>query len=125
MSAPKRIQLRRTKGWRLPTDARAVTRPHYFGNPYRIGAVYLVSEALLFPMPTARTWEGETGTAGLTAVRCADATTAVAWYRVWAPLALEPDKVALLRGMDLACWCPLDQPCHADVLLRIAAGEEV
>ena len=25
-----------------------------------------------------------------------------------------------LRGKNLACWCPLDQPCHADVLLRIA-----
>lgn len=27
-----------------------------------------------------------------------------------------------LAGRDLACWCPLDQPCHADVLLSIAAG---
>lgn len=25
-----------------------------------------------------------------------------------------------LRGKDLCCWCPLDQPCHADVLLEIA-----
>ena len=25
-----------------------------------------------------------------------------------------------LAGFDLACWCPLDQPCHADVLLEIA-----
>ena len=25
-----------------------------------------------------------------------------------------------LRGRDLACWCPLDQPCHADVLLELA-----
>lgn len=25
-----------------------------------------------------------------------------------------------LRGHNLACWCPLDQPCHADVLLRVA-----
>lgn len=25
-----------------------------------------------------------------------------------------------LAGKDLACWCPLDQPCHADVLLEIA-----
>ena len=25
-----------------------------------------------------------------------------------------------LRGKDLACWCPTDGPCHADVLLRIA-----
>ena len=25
-----------------------------------------------------------------------------------------------LRGKNLACWCPLDQPCHADVLLKLA-----
>jgi len=25
-----------------------------------------------------------------------------------------------LAGKDLACWCRLDQPCHADVLLAIA-----
>jgi len=29
-----------------------------------------------------------------------------------------------LRGKDLACWCPLDQPCHADVLLELANGEQ-
>lgn len=28
--------------------------------------------------------------------------------------------LAPLRGKDLACWCPPGQPCHADVLLRIA-----
>ncbi len=27
-----------------------------------------------------------------------------------------------LRGRDLCCWCPLDQPCHADVLLELANG---
>lgn len=35
-----------------------------------------------------------------------------------------PSKVeqikAELAGRDLACWCPLDQPCHADVLLELA-----
>jgi hypothetical protein len=25
-----------------------------------------------------------------------------------------------LRGKNLACWCALNQPCHADVLLEIA-----
>jgi Domain of unknown function (DUF4326) len=25
-----------------------------------------------------------------------------------------------LAGRDLACWCPLGQPCHADTLLEIA-----
>ena len=40
----------------------------------------------------------------------------------------EPDEqreerlqlIRALKGRDLACWCPLDQPCHADVLLEIA-----
>jgi hypothetical protein len=26
----------------------------------------------------------------------------------------------MLRGRDLCCGCPLDQPCHADVLLELA-----
>jgi hypothetical protein len=41
--------------------------------------------------------------------------------------AFEPDAEdirAELRGKDLACWCPLDQPCHADVLLEIANRDE-
>jgi len=25
-----------------------------------------------------------------------------------------------LKGKNLACFCPLDKPCHADVLLKIA-----
>ena len=25
-----------------------------------------------------------------------------------------------LCGKNLACWCPLDQPCHADTLLEVA-----
>lgn len=29
-----------------------------------------------------------------------------------------------LRGKRLACWCSLDQPCHADVLLEIANAKE-
>ncbi|WP_091159980.1 DUF4326 domain-containing protein [Geodermatophilus africanus] len=26
----------------------------------------------------------------------------------------------ILRGHGLACWCPLDRPCHADVPLGLA-----
>lgn len=31
-----------------------------------------------------------------------------------------PNPYAELRGKNLACWCPQDQPCHADILLEIA-----
>ena len=30
-----------------------------------------------------------------------------------------------LRGKDLACWCSLDQPCHADVLLELCRVDEI
>ena len=50
------------------------------------------------------------------------AEMAVSWFR---RLKTERDpmkreEIAELRGKDLACRCPLDQPCHADVLLEIA-----
>ena len=47
------------------------------------------------------------------------AAEAVALYRRW----IEPRADAVraeLTGRDLCCWCRLDQPCHADVLLEIA-----
>ena len=34
---PKRIQLSRAKGWRLPKGVIKVDRSTRFGNPYRIG----------------------------------------------------------------------------------------
>ena len=47
------------------------------------------------------------------------AAEAVALYRRW----IEPqagEVRAQLAGRDLCCWCPLDRPCHADVLLELA-----
>jgi hypothetical protein len=47
---------------------------------------------------------------------------AVALYRreAEATIRRHPDWCEPLRGRDLVCWCPLDQPCHADVLLELA-----
>lgn len=40
------------------------------------------------------------------------------------PIVVPPrPDLAPLRGHDLACYCPLDQPCHADVLLELANAE--
>lgn len=35
------------------------------------------------------------------------------------------ERLPELRGKNLACWCPLDAPCHADVLLELANSTEV
>lgn len=48
---------------------------------------------------------------------------AIRLYRAYLAAHPELARAALreLAGRDLACWCPPDQPCHADVLLEITA----
>jgi hypothetical protein len=102
---PERIQLRRTTGWRKPEGAIVVARPSKWGNPWPLDAVLFGAKGgwpLLMMTPQL----------------------AVELYRtaLWqGSLAFEVDDVrAELRGNDLACWCPLDRACHADVLLELA-----
>ena len=51
-----------------------------------------------------------------------DAEQAVASFRKYALRRMrgEPEWLAALREKDLMCYCPLDAPCHADVLLELA-----
>jgi Domain of unknown function (DUF4326) len=93
---PKRVQLRRTKGWRKPEGTVSVARPTRWGNPFKAGDVAdPVAEFRSMLLDPNRTED----------------------YPTIAQVQSE------LRGRDLACWCPLDQPCHADVLLELANGE--
>lgn len=116
MSEPKRIQLRRTKGWRKPERAIVVARPSKWGNWYRVTKVNGVWCVGFESDPCISGWSDR-----------ADAiAVAVRWFRqdletaeTYHPGVLAHD-LADLRGHDLACWCPLDQPCHADVLLELA-----
>lgn len=134
--APKRIQRKRTKGWRMPEGAVYVGRPTKFGNPFRVvksqccptwdvvddnGVTYVIDHEWAH----ANNWAdlhrpGTLKWARMEAVRFyADELTE--WFG--GRIELEPglrEAIAALRGRDLACWCPLDQPCHADVLLEIA-----
>ena len=116
MSAPKRIQMRRTKGWRKPEGAIVVARPSKWGNWYRVtqanGAWWIGFKS--DPRIAAR---GDRADAVSLAVRWFrnDLETAESHH----PGVLAHD-LAPLRGHDLACWCPLYQPCHADVLLELA-----
>ena len=88
---PIRIQLRRTKGWRIPANTLKVDRTTRWGNDFIMA---------------------HEGTRLL----------AVAQHREQAIAQNEacPQYYEPLRGKNLACWCPLDQPCHADVLLELA-----
>jgi hypothetical protein len=34
----------------------------------------------------------------------------------------ERPDLSELRGRDVACWCAIGSPCHADTLLELAAA---
>jgi hypothetical protein len=117
---PKRIQRKRTKGWRMPEGAVYVGRPTKWGNRFRVGGHYLrganrefgaLGVAVIFT-------EAADGHQTQRYTTIATTTEAVAWFR-WYLERCHID-VSSLRGKDLACWCRLDQPCHADVLLEVA-----
>jgi hypothetical protein len=90
---PRRIQLRRKRGWRKPANTVVVSRPGKWGNPFVVTADYPVESAV-------RDYEQWlTGDAkGMQTLAAAKAE---------------------LRGRNLACWCRPGWPCHADVLLKL------
>ena len=105
---PKRIQRQRSKGWTMPKNTVYVGRPTKWGNDVKVGELDLLTNKTYTQEDAVRLYEGQ--------------------LRQWSALigkenfikqVLEP-----LLGKNLACWCKLDAPCHADVLLRLANEQE-
>jgi len=92
---PVRIQRKRSKGWKMPPNTVSVTRPGPWGNPFSVGD---------FGIRTAE--------------------DAVNRYREWLDGRVvgpkPPKDFQVLCGKNLACYCALGAPCHADVLLELA-----
>lgn len=105
--APRRIQRSRTKGWRMPEGAVYVGRPTGWGNPFahrdpaiakRMFRAWLLGTCRSSDLMDCR----------VVVSRLGDRRRAILQTLDW------------LAGKPLACWCPLDHPCHADVLLALA-----
>lgn len=147
MEKPKRIQLRRIKGWRKPPGAVVVSRPSKWGNPFRrMGDnEYLYADAShrrkIFTPWIVFDHDQDIARHPVTDVMVID------HYRRWLkgefadkpavrPCTITQADIESLRGKDLACWCglcakhrdgrpwnepcPDCKPCHVDVLIEIA-----
>ena len=94
---PIRVQLRRTKGWKMPPNTVNVARPGKYGNPHRIGFCKAC---------------GVNHTRG----------EAIAEFR--SEIESSPELKRKIRehlsGKNVACWCHLNEACHGDVLLEVA-----
>lgn len=118
---PERVQLSRRRGWRKPENTVSVARPTKWGNPLHI-------------VPDGDAWFVEIASIRIAysrPVKLDSVRRAVDIFEsclssengVWTLYPTREQIRAELAGKNLACWCPLDQPCHADVLLAIANPE--
>ena len=121
---PVRVQRKRSKGWKMPPNTVYVGRGTKWGNPYK------VVENMVYEKDGE--WELK-----ITCINDEEAKRAcIELYTEY----LLPYKhgndldlfffsvgnyeqiVNELKGKNLACFCPLSEPCHADILLRLANG---
>ena len=110
---PERIQLSRAKGWRMPPNTVKVDRSTPWGNDYVVWrddeGQWTVSNGGCH-WPVSSKIEGN---------RVAVEKFAAAAEKTAAHYG-GATRLLPLRGKNLACWCRLGEPCHADVLLRLA-----
>lgn len=109
---PIRVQLRRSKGWKMPANTVKVDRTTKWGNPFMVGGERkMTRDEALFSFKAL--------IGGYVNCSCGVSHEAqMAYRRTLADL-------SELRGKNLACWCRLDQECHADLLLELANREAV
>lgn len=93
---PVRIQRKRNKGWRMPENTVYVGRPSKWGNR----------------------WFGLNDNERARAVELFED-----WIMLDTNKGRREDIVKYLKGKNLCCWCRIDKPCHADILLKIANDE--
>lgn len=97
---PHRVQRKRERGWTMPPNTVYVGRPTKWGNPYRVSENMLRIEAV----QAFRRW-----------IESCNSLSTIDAARIKSEL----------RGKNLACWCDLNEPCHADVLLDIANERKI
>ena len=122
---PQRVRLSRARGARKPPGAVNVARPTKWGNPFMLRTLeaggYMVEGPPVGGSPYRSGVYLTQRDARHEAVRL--------FVRWWTRPGIDgfdlKASVGELTGADLACWCPLDQACHADVLLDWANPTEV
>lgn len=123
VACPRRIQRKRSKGWRMPVGAVYVGRPSKYANPFRLRKSRVVhrfsGSTQLYRVEAPKGYKGLTRALSFDLYPEQAHSVVTALFRTYLDetpeLDLEP-----LRGRDLACWCPPGLACHAGVLLSRA-----
>ena len=113
---PIRIQRLRKKDWKMPENTIYVGRPSFWGNPFRVLRIPTHEICVVIKNNHLTRILDANCKSELEATK-----KAIARYEVY----IKDFKLDSLLSKNLACWCPLDKPCHADVLLELLKRYEV
>lgn len=103
---PIEVQRRRSKGWKIPPNTLSVTRPGPWGNPFVVGEfgtreecvkahkILLMGFIYVGPNPSMKEQKK--------------------YYN------FVKENIHKLKGKNLACFCKIGDPCHRQILLKIA-----
>lgn len=147
MGEPVRIQRRRVLGWRKPDGAVYVGRGSLWGNPFAVGTKQGLARV---PAVDGSPWEYENRISAdgarhdyhhldgrvtrhdvrfMTQAECVEVyqrallapTASLRMPRPWWDEHVTVDLIReRLAGRTLMCWCAEGEPCHGDVLLKVA-----
>lgn len=119
---PERVQLSRAKGWRMPPNTLKVDRTTKWGNPWVPGSPgwVWIEPGSGVRLPMILTQEGAVDRFRRWLRGEFRRTHGHPVYEAVIPPTRDPPDPGELRGKNLACWCKLGAPCHADVLLELA-----
>lgn len=123
MADLKRVQRTRVKGGGMPEGAVYVGRPTKWGNPFFHAQQFLGLDVALklYRNTVTGMWNPALldGLRYNPTIAYDDHCRFIERFTRFGESPLVSVRLDL-RGHDLACWCPLDRPCHADILLEIA-----
>ena len=112
MNNPKRIQRKRIKDFKLPTNTKCVNRGTKYGNPYKVVQSTMIKTN--WSVISKDSYCGDYDTKEKANQR------AIELFKEHLNDFKINEIVADLQNKNLACFCSLDVPCHADYLLEIA-----
>lgn len=116
-----RIQRKRTKGFKLPPNTKCVNRGTKWGNPIKLveGQIYIDASHRRKELdPWVWYNVGDINDVVYLFSKLIDGTKFQNNdLQYWADHFSKLDTKQL-EGKNLACFCSLDSPCHADILLE-------
>ena len=116
---PIRVQRKRVKGWKMPENTLSVTRPGKWGNPFRVEEMYRQDGIMLYGVKTSVMECVETlirNCRPAYELKSDAVQASINCFEIY----ITGKDLSVLKGKNLACFCLLENACHADILLELA-----